>query len=67
MGLEYWLVKVSSLEELASVFCWVELDVFSLECNEVSSSESWGVYKFVMALGSSTFNAQSGVPVLLES
>ena len=24
-----------------SVFCWVELDLFSLECNEVSSSEFW--------------------------
>ena len=55
------------MEELVSVFCWVELDLFSLECNEVSSSELWGVYRFVMALGSSAFNAQSGVPVLLES
>ena len=25
--------------KLASVFWWVELDLFSLECNEVSSSE----------------------------
>ena len=23
------------------MFCWVELDLFSLECNEVSSSEFW--------------------------
>ena len=38
------LVKVSWLGELACVFWWVELDLFSLECNEVSSSEFWGVY-----------------------
>ena len=43
--------------ELVSVFWWVELDVFSLECNEVSSSEFWGVYGFGMALGSLYFNA----------
>jgi len=29
----------------------VELDLFSLECNEVSSSEFLGVYGFGMALG----------------
>ena len=34
-----WLVKVSWLGKFASVFWWVELDLFSLECNEVSSSE----------------------------
>ena len=33
-----WLVKVSWLGKVASVFLWVELDLFSLECNEVSSS-----------------------------
>ena len=27
--------------ELVSVFWWVELDFFSLKCNEVSSSEFW--------------------------
>ena len=52
MGLDEWLVKVSWLGELASVFWWVELDLFSLECSEVSSSEFWGVYWFGMALGS---------------
>ena len=30
----------------------MELDLFSLDCNEVSSSEFWGVYWFGMALGS---------------
>ena len=31
--------KGSWLGKLVSVFWWVELDLFSLECNEVSSSE----------------------------
>ena len=42
VGLYWWLVKVSclgKLAKLASVFWWVELDFFSLECNEVSSNE----------------------------
>ena len=39
MGLDEWLVKVSWLGRLVSVFWWVELDLFSLEYNEVSSSE----------------------------
>ena len=38
VGLYRWLVKVSWLGKLVSVFWWVELD-FSLECNEVSSNE----------------------------
>ena len=38
VGLDGWLVKVSWLGKLVSVFWWVELDFFSLECNEVSSS-----------------------------
>ena len=42
VGLEEWLV-VSLLGELAFVFWLVELDLFSLECKEVSSSEFWGV------------------------
>jgi len=39
VGLDEWLVQFSWLGKLASVFWWVELDLFSLECNEVSSSE----------------------------
>ena len=50
------------LGELVSVFWWVELDLFSLECNEVSSSEVLGVYGFGMALGSLYFNVQCCVP-----
>ena len=34
VGLDEWLVKVSWLGKLVSVFRWVELDIFSLECNE---------------------------------
>ena len=39
VGLDRWFVKVSWLGKLVSVFWWAELDFFSLECNEVSSSE----------------------------
>ena len=39
VGLDWWLVKVSWLGKLVSVFWWVELDFFSLDCNEVSSNE----------------------------
>ena len=67
VGLDEWLVKVSWLGKLVSVFWWVELDLFSLECNEVSSSEFWGVYGLGMALGSLYFNAQGCVPALLEN
>jgi len=56
--LDKWLVKVSWLGELVSVFSWVELDLFCLECNEVSSSEFCSVCGFDMALGSLSFNAQ---------
>ena len=38
-GVVDWLVKVSRLGKLASVFWCMELDFFSLECNGVSSSE----------------------------
>ena len=39
VGLDKWLVKVSWLGKLVSVFWWVELDLYSLECNEVFSNE----------------------------
>ena len=39
VGLYRWLVKVSCLEKLVSVFWWMELDFFSLEFNEVCSNE----------------------------
>ena len=39
VGLYRWLVQVSWLGKLVSVFWWVELDFFSPECSEVSSSE----------------------------
>ena len=39
VGLYRWLVKVSWLGKVVSVFWWVELYFYSLECNEVSSNE----------------------------
>ena len=39
VGLYRWLVKVSWFGKLVSVFWWVELYFFYLECNEVSSNE----------------------------
>ena len=39
VGLDEWLVKVFWLRKLASVFWWLELGLFSLKCNEASSSE----------------------------
>ena len=41
--------------------------LFSLECNEVSISEFWGVYGFGMTLGSLYFNDQGCVLALLEN
>ena len=55
------------VRKLVPVFWWVELDLFSLECNEVSSSEFWGVYWFGVILGSLYFNTQGYVPALLEN
>ena len=51
VGLDGWLVKVSWLGKLVLVFWWVELDFFSLECNEVSSSEFSDVSAFGVTLG----------------
>ena len=67
VGLYRWLVKVSCLGKLVSVFWWVELDFFSLECNEVSSNELWDVYGFGVTLSSLCIGAQGCVPVLLEN
>lgn len=33
VGLDQWLVKIFWLGEFVSVFCWMELDLFSLEGN----------------------------------
>ena len=32
-ALDQWLVKVTWLGKLMSVFWWLELDLFSLECS----------------------------------
>ena len=39
VGLDELLVKVSWVGKLVSVFWWVELNFFSLECNEMSSNK----------------------------
>ena len=61
VGLEEWLVKVFWLGKLALVFWWVELDLFSLECNKVSNSELWGVYGFGVTFGHLYFCAQGNL------
>ena len=48
-----------------SVFWCVELNLFSLECNEVSSSVFLGVNEFGIALDSLSLNVQGFVTVLL--
>ena len=60
-------MKVSWLGKLVLVFWWVELDFFSLECNEVSSNELRDVHGFGVTLGSLYIGAQGCVPVLLEN
>ena len=67
MGLDRWLVKVSSLGKLVSVSWWVELDFFSLECSDVSSNELRDVSGFGVTSGSLYIEAQGCVPVLLEN
>ena len=67
VGLDWWLVKVSWLGKLVSKFWWVELDFFSLECNEVSSNELGDVNRFGVTLGSLYVVAQGCVPVLVEN
>ena len=67
VGLYRCLVKVSWLGKLVSVFWWVELDLFSLECNEVSGNELGDVNGLRVTLGSLYIEAQGCVPVLLEN
>ena len=65
--MDEWFVKVFWLGKLASVFWWVELDLFSLKCNGVSSSEFLSVYGFGVTLGSLYIDAQGYVPSFLEN
>ena len=67
VGLDQWLAKVSWLGKFVLEFWWVELDLFSLECNKVSSSEFAGVYRFGMAFCSLSFNVQGYVLVVVEN
>ena len=61
VGLDGWLVKVSWLGKLVSVFWWVELDFFFLECNEISSNKFSDVNGFGVTLVSLYIEAQSYV------
>ena len=67
VGLGGWLVKVSWLGKLVLVFWWVELDFFSLECNEVPSNGFGDVSGLGVTLGSLYIEAQGYFPVLLEN
>ena len=67
VGLYPWLVKVSWLGKLVSVFWWVELDFFPQEYNEVSSNELWDVYGLGVTLSYLYIEAQGCVPVLVFS
>ena len=48
-------------------FLWVELDFFSLECNEVSSNELCDVSGFGVTLSCLYIEVQGCVPELLEN
>ena len=67
VGLYRWLVKISWLGKLVSMFWWVELYFFSLECNEVFSNELWDFNGFGVTLGSLYIEVQGHIPVLLEN
>ena len=67
VGLDRWVVQISWLGKLLSVFWWVELDLFSLECNEVSGNELGDVNGLRVTLGSLYIEAQGYVPVFLEN
>ena len=55
-------MKVSWLGEFMSLFWRMELDLFSLEGNAVSSSAFYGVCGFGMTLDSLSLNVQGCAP-----
>ena len=61
-----WRISLVCLA-LKLVGSWVELDLFSLECNDVFSSEFCCVSGFGVTFGHLCFNAQGYVPALLEN
>ena len=67
VGLDDWLVKVSWLGKLVSVFWCMELEFFSLECNRVSSSEFWDGSMCLVWLWAVYIDAQGYAPALLEN
>ena len=68
MGGVLWVACQGFLvREDVSVFWWMELDFFSLVCNEMSSNELRDVSGFGVTLGSLYIEAQGCAPVLLEN
>ena len=53
------------VREAWPMFWWVELYLFSLECNEVSSHQLWDVCEFGVTFGHLYFCAQGYVPFLV--
>ena len=68
MGIPLCIICCFSLAAFNMCFlCLIFVILINMECNEVSSSEFWGVYGFGMALCTLSFKAQGCVPALLES
>ena len=73
--LDEWLVKVSWLGKLASVFWWVKLDLFSLECNivhlyfnaQVMFLNCWGISLACLVLKLVGFWVELGFSVGMET
>ena len=57
-------MRVPGLEGLLPVFCWVELDLFSLKGSAEPSVVFWGICGLGMALGSLCVNGQCCLPIL---
>ena len=65
--LDGWFVKVSWLGKFVSVFWWMELDFFSLKCNEVSISEFWLSMGLIWLWEACLLMLRACVPILLEN
>ena len=59
-------MKVSWLQELVSMFWWMELDLVSLKVSAMSSNVFWGVYGFGNTLISLSANFKNCAPVLTK-
>lgn len=66
MGFDKYLVNVSWLAEIVSVFWWMKLDFTSLNGGAVSKIVFWCVCGIIMALVSLFANRQGCAPALLK-